>query len=104
MAQSVLNWGHYQALLSACRDVLDDIDICFDLNQDVGTTMCPPAPHHNTIDSPPTVQSRAHSNVMPASPTGHTVSGPVEDDVNHTVPGMKVISRPVSSLTIAPGM
>ena len=32
VAQSVLNWGHYQALLLACRDACEDIEICLEIN------------------------------------------------------------------------
>ena len=32
VAQSVLEWGHYQALLSVCRDACEDIEICLEIN------------------------------------------------------------------------
>jgi hypothetical protein len=44
IARSALNWGHYQALLSACKDILEDIEICFDDVSNNATMHVAPSP------------------------------------------------------------
>jgi hypothetical protein len=46
LAHSILEWGHHQALLHVCNDLLEDIQICFHDEED----------HHpNKLLSPPLV-------------------------------------------------
>ena len=48
VAQSVLDWGHYQALLSVCRDACEDIEICLEINSG------------DTAPKPPTTNREQH--------------------------------------------
>jgi hypothetical protein len=51
VAKSVLDWGHCQALLLACRDVSEDMGICFDAGQEDSFPVIPSVRHHGLIDS-----------------------------------------------------
>jgi hypothetical protein len=68
VVQSVLNWGHYQALLSACRDLLEDMEICFEL-----TPVDTPATSQSSlrsaaVDNAPSIKAREEGTAIQESP------------------------------------
>jgi hypothetical protein len=58
VVQSVLNWGHYQALLSACRDLLEDMEICFELTLVDTPATSLSSLHNAAVDDAPSKKAR----------------------------------------------
>lgn len=55
LAHSILEWGHHQALLHACNDVLEDIEICFHDEEDHHPDRLPSPPQISPLDPGPTI-------------------------------------------------
>ena len=74
--KSVLNWGHYQALLSACRDIRDDMEICFDLTPGDTAAMPPSSIQHAPVGNFAAMEERKDISVhQDSSWDGNTQGG-----------------------------